>query len=145
MSDATLELLEERGFLYDSSLQGDDYRPYRPRIGDAVTATSPLQPGRDARLWELPMSFELDDWPHFQFTFAPYRVGLSAPSKVLEIWAAEADWMDANVDGGMLNVCMHPQVIGRGHRMAMLEAFVDHCAGKPGLRFRTLAGVAREL
>jgi hypothetical protein len=38
------------------------------------------------------MSFELDDWPHFQFNFDPTRVGLSAPSKVLEIWQGELDW-----------------------------------------------------
>ena len=52
------------------------------------------------------MCFELDDWPHFVFSFRPSRVGLSAPSKVLEIWTAEFDWMDAHTDGGVLNVCM---------------------------------------
>jgi peptidoglycan-N-acetylglucosamine deacetylase len=87
MSPATLPLLEEYGFLYDSSLMADDFRPYRPRIGDSVTREQPLVRGREARLWELPMCFELDDWPHFQFAFGPpYRAGLSAPSKVLEIW-----------------------------------------------------------
>jgi hypothetical protein len=40
MSPATLPLLEEHGFLYDSSLMADDFRPYRPRIGDEVSATS---------------------------------------------------------------------------------------------------------
>src|SRR3954452_23112473 len=61
MSPATLPLLEEHGFLYDSSLMGDDYRPYRPRIGDEVSRQEPLRRGREADLWELPMSFELDD------------------------------------------------------------------------------------
>ena len=64
---------------------------------------------------------------HFQFNFDPYRKGGATPSDVLEIWQGEFDWMDANVDGGILTVTMHPQVIGRGHRMAMLERFVDHC------------------
>jgi peptidoglycan/xylan/chitin deacetylase (PgdA/CDA1 family) len=144
MSAHTLGLLEEHGFRYDSSLQADDFRPYRPRIGDRVTQQEPLQRGREADLWELPMSFELDDWPHFQFTFSPYRVGLSAPSKVLEIWTAEFDWMDEHVDGGVLNVAMHPQVIGRGHRMAMLEAFVAHCRQR-GARFTTCAQVLETL
>ena len=59
------------------------------------------------------MCFELDDWPHFQFAFGPpYRAGLSAPSKVLEIWTEEFDWMHRHADGGVLTVCMHPQVIG---------------------------------
>jgi peptidoglycan-N-acetylglucosamine deacetylase len=145
MSPATLELLEEHGFLYDSSLMADDFRPYRPRIGDRVSRDEPLVPGREARLWELPMSFELDDWPHFQFAFGPpYRQGLSAPGKVLEIWTEELDWMDRHVDGGVLTVCMHPQVIGRGHRMAMLERFVEHAAAA-GVRFARMGDVAREL
>ena len=49
---------------------------------------------------------------HFQFNFDPYRKGGATPSDVLEIWQAELDWMDANVDGGVLTVTMHPQVIG---------------------------------
>jgi peptidoglycan-N-acetylglucosamine deacetylase len=145
MSPATLPLLEEHGFLYDSSLMADDFRPYRPRIGDEVSRDEPLRRGREARLWELPMSFELDDWPHFQFAFGPpYRQGLSAPGKVLEIWTEELDWMDRHVEGGVLTVCMHPQVIGRGHRMAMLERFVEHGAAA-GVRFARMGDVARGL
>ena len=145
MSPATLPLLEEHGFLYDSRLMADDFRPYRPRIGDQVTREQPLRRGRDARLWELPMCFELDDWPHFQFAFGPpYRAGLSAPSKVLEIWTEEFDWMHRHADGGVLTVCMHPQVIARGHRMAMLERFVEHCT-QAGARFARMGDVAREL
>jgi peptidoglycan-N-acetylglucosamine deacetylase len=145
LSPHTLELLEQHGFLYDSSLMADDYRPYRPRIGDVVSATEPLQRGREATFWELPMSFELDDWPHFQFTFSPYRLGLSAPSKVLEIWTEEFDYMHEHVEGGFLDVCMHPQVIGRGHRMRMLDRFVAHCQSAGDVAFTTLADVARAL
>ncbi len=46
-------------------------------ISDRVTSEEPLRRGCEARLWELPMCFELDDWPHFQFAFGPpYRAGL---------------------------------------------------------------------
>ena len=144
LSERTIALLEERGFRYDSSLQADDYRPFRPRIGDRVSRDQPLERGREARLWELPMSFELDDWPHFQFNWDPYRRGLSAPSAVLEIWQGEFDWMHEREDGGTLVVCMHPQVIGRGHRLAMLERFVCHCLDA-GAAFERLADVARRL
>jgi peptidoglycan/xylan/chitin deacetylase (PgdA/CDA1 family) len=141
VSELTLSLLEEHGFAYDSSLMADDYRPYRPRIGDQVSRDEPLVKGREADLIEIPMCFELDDWPHFQFNFAPHRAGLSAPSKVLEIWQGELDYMDAHVDGGVLVVCMHPQVIGRGHRVAMLERFIEHARGL-GAEFRELRDVA---
>jgi peptidoglycan/xylan/chitin deacetylase (PgdA/CDA1 family) len=144
LSEVTLELVEELGFVYDSSLMADDYRPFRPRIGDRVARGVPLERGREARFWELPISFELDDWVHFQFNFEPYRRGGSTPGDVLEIWKAEFDWMDANVDGGVLTFTLHPQVIGRGGRIAMLERLIEHC-GAAGARFAKLGDVAREL
>jgi hypothetical protein len=52
--------------------------------------------------------------------------------------------MDSHVDGGVLNVAMHPQVIGRGHRMLMLERFVAHCRSV-GASFATCASVAEAL
>ena len=144
LSDSTLELVEAHGFVYDSSLMTDDYRPFHPRIGDRVSRDEPLVRGRESRLWELPMCFELDDWVHFQFNFEPYRKGGATPSSVLEIWRDEFDWMHEHVDGGVLTVCMHPQVIGRGHRIAMLERFVEHCLGS-GARFASLGEVAAAL
>ena len=144
LSPSTLELVEEHGFLYDSSLMTDDYRPFHPRIGDRVSREEPLERGRESRLWELPMSFELDDWVHFQFNFDPYRKGGATPSAVLEIWSEEFDWMDEHVHAGVLTVCMHPQVIGRGHRIAMLDELIGHCRDA-GARFERMADVARGL
>jgi peptidoglycan-N-acetylglucosamine deacetylase len=144
LSNATMTLVEELGFLYDSSLMADDFRPFHPRIGDRVSRAEPLERGRESPVWELPMCFELDDWPHFQFNFDPYRKGGAPPSDVLEIWTAEFDWMDEHVDGGVITVCMHPQVIGRGHRLAMLEAFMRRCLDA-GARFERMADVARRL
>jgi hypothetical protein len=145
LSASTLPLLEEYGLAYDSSLMADDFRPYRPRIGDQVSQQTPLVMGRPARLWELPMCFELDDWVHFQFNFNPYRNGTSAPSKVLEIWQGEVDWMHQQVQGGILTVAMHPQVIGRGHRMAMLARFIEHCLGLGDVRFERMRDVVEGL
>jgi peptidoglycan-N-acetylglucosamine deacetylase len=144
LSEVTLELVEEHGFLYDSSLTADDYRPFRPRIGDRVSRSSPLERGRESTLWELPFSYELDDWPHFQPSFTPYRHGLASPSAVLEIWRGELDYMDRSVDGGVLTYCMHPQVIGRGHRVAMLEQLIER-GRELGVRFARMADVAAEL
>ncbi len=143
-SHNTLALLEERGFRYDSSYKGDDFTPYRPRIGDVVDQHQPLVRGREARLWELPTQYEFDDWVHFSFNFSPYRNGTSAPSKVLEIWTTQLDWMCQHVPGGLLTVLMHPQVIGRAHCMHMLEQFVDH-ARHAGAAFTRLDWVAAGL
>lgn len=144
-SEVTISLIEEYGFLYDSSLMADDFRPYHPRIGDQVSKQTPLVKGPESRVWEIPMSFEFDDWVHFQFNFDPYRNGTSAPSKVREIWQGEIDWMHANVEGGIATITMHPQVIGRGHRIAMLEQLIIHYLTEGDVSFARLGDVARQL
>ena len=142
-SEATLPLLLEYGFFYDSSLFAQDFHPYHPRLGDRVAVDEPLQPGEETRIWELPVCFSLDDWPHFQFNFDPLRVGLSAPSKVLEIWAGDFDYMHAHVERGILTYTMHPQVIGRGHRMTMLEKLIRHILDRGNVRFMRMIDAAK--
>jgi peptidoglycan-N-acetylglucosamine deacetylase len=39
---------------------------------------------------------------------------------------------------------MHPQAIGRGHRMLMLERLLDHIGDREGVTFRTMTEVALE-
>ncbi len=144
-STKTLSLLEEFGFKYDSSLMADDFRPYHPRVGDQVSQQSPLVKGREAKIWELPMCYEFDDWVHFQFNFSPYRNGTSAPSKVLEIWTADYNWMHDHIEGGILTIAMHPQVIGRAHRIMMLRQFIEQAQARGGVRFERMADVAARL
>jgi hypothetical protein len=135
----------EFGFLYDSSLFAHDFRPYHPRLGDRVALDEPLKMGRETAIWEFPVDFCLDDWPHFTFRFEPPRVGLSAPSKVLAIWTDEFDYMVASEKSGVFTLTMHPQVIGRGHRMMLLERFIQHVMGSGSCRFARMGDVAQEL
>ena len=79
-STATLPLLVEYGFVYDSSLFAEDYHPYHPRLGDQVGVTEPLQMGEEADIWEFPVDFSLDVWTHFNFNFDALRVVLYAAS-----------------------------------------------------------------
>ena len=144
-SPTTMQLLVEHGFLYDSSLFAGDFRPYHPRLGDRVSVDSPLQAGEEVGLWEFPVAFCLDDWAHFAFNFDPLRVGLSAPSKVLEIWAAEYDYMTENEAASVLTLTMHPQIIGRGHRIAMLEQLIRHVLVSGAAQFARMGDLAREL
>jgi peptidoglycan/xylan/chitin deacetylase (PgdA/CDA1 family) len=144
-SATTLSLLVEYGFLYDSSLFAADFHPYHPRLGDQVGVGEPLQPGQEVALWEFPVGFCLDDWPHFTFSFDSHQVGLSAPSKVLEIWAGEFDYLVKYEDDGVFTLTMHPQVIGRGHRMTLLERFIEHVLSRGSARFARMGDVAKEL
>ena len=119
----------------------DDYRPYRPRIGDRVSQQEPLSAGREADLIEIPMCFELDDWPHFQFNFDPSRVGLSAPSEGARDLAGRARLHARARRRRRARRRMHPQVIGRGHRVAMLERFVEHARGLGDVEFAEMREV----
>jgi hypothetical protein len=39
---------------------------------------------------------------------------------------------------------MHPQVMGRGHRIMLLERIIEHCRQYPSLRFARAREVAEE-
>ena len=41
------------------------------------------------------------------------------------------------VDGGVYVLCLHPEFIGRGHRLVMLDAFVGYMKERPGVVFET--------
>jgi hypothetical protein len=89
----------------------------------------------------MPVNWAVDDFPHFELVRSVFS-NLSAPSKVLEIWQADFDYMVENCPDGALNLTMHPQAIGRGHRMGMVERLIQHLtAGRA--RFEPLIDYAR--
>jgi peptidoglycan/xylan/chitin deacetylase (PgdA/CDA1 family) len=132
----TLRLVLDAGFEYDSSLMADDYRPYRVRMGDRHSMDDGSTFGAESDLIEVPISWSMDDWPYFEP--GPGRDGLSAPSRVLEIWTAELRYAHAHAPGGLLTITMHPECIGRGHRMAMLEQFIAEANALEGVVFNRL-------
>jgi peptidoglycan/xylan/chitin deacetylase (PgdA/CDA1 family) len=141
----TIELLLAHGFQYDSSLMGGDYRPYRARLGDVVELGKPLGFGQETSLIEMPISWTLDDHPHFEFMRLPNLVmpGLQSPRTVLQGWLDEFLYMKKSVEWGVLTYTMHPYVIGRGFRMLHLEELVARLV-KEGAVFMTLQEAAEE-
>lgn len=121
LSPWTVDLLLERGFVYDSSLMADDSTPYRCRRDDLVSRDQPFVKGPETALWEMPISWSLDDYPHFEHVRGR-QPGLMNARDVLENWVSDAVWQRNNLERGILTYTMHPQVIGRGHRMVMLNA-----------------------
>jgi peptidoglycan/xylan/chitin deacetylase (PgdA/CDA1 family) len=134
----TLELVEAAGFRYDSSLMAGDVSPYRVRTGDRHSVAEGTRWGREGTLVEVPVYWAMDDWPHFEPAPERGRDGLAAPSKVLEIWTAELRYAYDHAPGGLLMATMHPECIGRGHRMAMLEQFIDAASALDGVVFERL-------
>src|SRR3954462_4534280 len=74
LSPHSVELLLAHGFVYDSSMMGDDYTPYYVRQGDRITLEQPAAFGPETRLVEMPISWTLDDYPHFEFLRTPTLV-----------------------------------------------------------------------
>jgi peptidoglycan/xylan/chitin deacetylase (PgdA/CDA1 family) len=132
----TLGLVEAAGFVYDSSLMTDDYRLFRVRHGDCHDVAVGTSFGAEGALVEVPVYWGMDDWPLFEP--GPGRSGLAAPSRVLEIWGGELRYAYEHAPGGLLMVTMHPECIGRGHRMAMLDQFIAEARALPGVVFERL-------
>ena len=72
----------------------------------------------------MPVSWYMDDFPHSEFIMT--RTGMKPQSQIFEIWKSTFDYGIENTENGMLNVAMHPQVIGRPHNIGMLEEFIRH-------------------
>ena len=145
LSGNTVDLLIKHGFLYDTSMMGNDYTPYFARLGDTVELQSPFVFGRQTGLVELPISWTLDDYPHFEFVRTPTTIlpGLSAASGVLENWVNDFTYMARQLEWGVITYTCHPFVIGRGHRMMMLEELISKVRAG-GAVFTTMEAAARE-
>lgn len=140
LSASTVSLLEARGIRYDSSMMADDFSPYLAPIGLSAS-TDGYIPGRPSDVVELPVAWELDDFPYFTFLNKPLYSGLRRPDEVLEIWREEFDF--CREAGGTFTLTMHPQIIGRGPRIRMLERLIDHMS-QQGATFRTCAEAAAD-
>jgi peptidoglycan/xylan/chitin deacetylase (PgdA/CDA1 family) len=145
LSEHTIDLLIAHGFLYDSSLMGADYLPYRARRGDKAELGKPFGFGEETSLIEMPISWSLDDYPHFEFVRTPASVlpGLQSARTVMQNWLDEFRYMKKSVDWGVLTYTMHPFVIGRGYRMLAFEGLVEELAAE-GAVFLTMESAALE-
>ena len=130
LSEVSLDLLRERGFLYDSSLMGDD-APY---------LLEPDSAGR--RIVEVPIHWLLDDAPNFVYAPSANRLGpMRGPDEVFSNWAAEFEGLYHY--GRAFTLTMHPQYIGRPGRLRMLERLINHIQSFPNVEFMRIIDAAR--
>lgn len=140
LSENSLSLLEKHDFLYDSSLMSDDFTPYRPRKGDVLTDTG-FDRGVASSIVEFPVAWELDDFPYFHFSWKLSNPGLQSPDAVYACWRGEFDYCHAHVPNGVFTLTCHPEVIGRGPRILMLEKLVTDMKAV-GSEFLTMKSAA---
>ncbi len=126
LSPHSVDLLLKHGFTYDSSMMGDDYTPYFARQGDVITLDKPARFGSPGALVEMPIHWSTDDSPHFEFvrTATNLRRGLMRSRDVEENWINDFLYMQDCTDWGVLTYTCHPFIIGRGHRIMMLERVI---------------------
>ena len=121
-SDYTIQLVQERGFLYSSGFLDDVY-PYRHQLPD----------GSDGPI-ELPFHWNLDDSAISLFLIES-QPAIFPNSHIFEVWKDE---FDALYDwGGLVNIILHPQISGRPSRLALLHNFLEYMRGFDDVWFAT--------
>jgi peptidoglycan-N-acetylglucosamine deacetylase len=107
LTPSTLHTLAQLGFTHDSSLMADD-RPYR------ISAAG-------HELTEFPVHWTLDDAPHFKHS--------TDPSALRDIWLTELH--TANTEERLITYTLHPDILGRPHRINTLHQLLHAIADTP--------------
>jgi peptidoglycan-N-acetylglucosamine deacetylase len=124
----TTDLLVEEGFLYDSSLMGDDV-PYI------------LDNGK-GEIVELPSSWALDDWPPYVHSIdLNYMFQIMSPDRAMETFMAEFEAM-RTCGGGLWIGVWHPFVSGRLSRWLRVEKMIEYMLGTGDVWFARLEDIA---
>ena len=107
-------------------MMGDDYTPYYARQGDVIELKSPRGSATQTPLVEMPIHWSTDDSPHFEFVRTEHSVrqGLQNAHNVEDNWINDFRYMRETVEWGVLTYTCHPFIIGRGHRIMMLERLI---------------------
>lgn len=134
-------MLREFGFAYDSSCMAADFIPYYPRTGDNWGPDEPYKFGRIVDLVELPVNWALDDFVAFE-TYLGLIPGYVEPRAVERMWQDDFDFALEECADGVFIPTMHPQCIGRGSRIRMLERLIDHMQSKANVEFKTMKNYA---
>jgi peptidoglycan/xylan/chitin deacetylase (PgdA/CDA1 family) len=148
-SEHTVDILEELGFEWCSNGMAREYSPYFVRR-DAAPSDDVYE-SEPGGLVEIPVAWGRDDYP--ALAFSPQRQTASLDDTVAE-WCERFDWMVETVPGpvergvsaefgGVYVLTLHPQVIGRGHRLDRLGEFVDHVQAAADVTFARMNEVAR--
>jgi len=126
---------------------GHDYDCYYARNGDIVELKKPFVRGRETSLIEMPISWSLDDYPHFEYMRNPngsIQAGLMNANNVLENFVDDFHYMrEVSPEFGILTYTFHPHVIGRGHRMMMLERLIKQLQAGSAV-FMTMENAMKE-
>jgi len=138
LSQYSLDLLIEREFLYDSSLMGHDVPYLTSGIGHILTPNHRLPDSQT--IVEIPIHWELDDAPYFNYAPAlGMRNVAASPEHVFQIWSSAFE--GAYHYGGCFPLTMHPHTIGRPGRIRMLRRLIEYIMEFEGVEFMKMCDV----
>jgi peptidoglycan/xylan/chitin deacetylase (PgdA/CDA1 family) len=123
-SSVTLDLIQKKGFLYDSSLQALD-EPYEI-----------LSRGKDTGIVELAIDWTLTETPYLG-----QNGHMPSPELLYQLYREEFD--GAYREGTLFVLTLHPYLSGHRAPMQHLDDFVKYMKSKPGVWFATGAQVAQ--
>ena len=127
LSSDSLNILKRNGFLYDSSMMGNDV-PY-------------LVHTRHDPIIEIPIHWELDDHPFFNYIpFLGQTNVMASPEHVYSVWASAFEGLYKYKRTFVLT--MHPWIIGRPGRLNMLNKLITFIKSYQGTSFMTCKELA---
>jgi peptidoglycan-N-acetylglucosamine deacetylase len=138
-SESTLDLVEEFGFDYDSSLMARDLVPYRPRRWQ-VRWERACVPGKASHVLEIPVNWYLDDFPPLAYV-GGIQPGMQDTETIFRRWKDIFDYGYDRVESACYAPAVHPQIIGQAHHMLWYEKLVDYIASKDGTWFATCSEI----
>jgi peptidoglycan/xylan/chitin deacetylase (PgdA/CDA1 family) len=150
----TLDLLLERGIVYDHSLMHRDFEPYYLRRGDSWTPIDytrpasewmkPVQRGEPTSLVEIPASWDLDDMEPLLYIKAfPNSQGYVGARQVEQMWRDQFEYVYREYDFAVFPMTIHPDVSGKPQALLMHERLIDFFLSHPGVRFCTFEHIAQ--
>jgi peptidoglycan/xylan/chitin deacetylase (PgdA/CDA1 family) len=123
-SASTLDLIQKKGFLYDSSLQALD-EPYEI-----------MSRGKNTGIVELAIDWTLTETPYLG-----QNGHMPSPELLYQLYREEFD--GAYQEGTLFVLTLHPYLSGHRAPMHHLDQFVAYMKSKPGVWFATGAQVAQ--
>jgi peptidoglycan/xylan/chitin deacetylase (PgdA/CDA1 family) len=125
-SDVTLDLIQKKGFLYDSSLQALD-EPYEI-----------VSRGKPTGIVELAIDWTLTETPYLG-----QNGRMPSPTLLYQLYKEEFD--GAYAERTLFVLTLHPYLSGHRAPMQHLDEFVGYMKSKPGVWFATGSQIAKYL
>ncbi|KAH0293101.1 polysaccharide deacetylase [Aureobasidium namibiae CBS 147.97] len=147
IQERTVRLLQEHGFLWDSSLAHLDSMPYfLPKEVDKLNtiefspdkeASSWMKPSKDflrlekSTLVEIPCNWYMEDMTPMQFfPNVPNSQGFVDVRLIERMWMDRFEWLKSEVEDGredmtIFALVLHPDTSGMAHVIGMIQRFLS--------------------